>query len=58
MMFVIAHYWGIDEVGIFVIPALAAIWALRWAERRARRTAEERELLGAASQEAADVDDS
>jgi len=56
MMFVFAHYWGIDEVGIFVIPALAAIWALRWAERRARRAAEERELLETASQEAADVD--
>lgn len=44
MMFIFAHYWGIDEVGVFVIPALAAIWSLRWAERRARRAAEEKKL--------------
>ncbi len=42
-MFTFAHYWGIDEVGIFVIPALAAIFSLRWAERRARRKAVERQ---------------
>jgi hypothetical protein len=40
-MAVFAHYWGIDEVGVFVVPAVLAIVALRWAERRARRKAEE-----------------
>lgn len=38
---IFAHYWGIDEVGVFVVPAVAAILSLRWAERRARRKAEE-----------------
>jgi hypothetical protein len=33
----IGHLGGIDEIGIFVVPALLAIFALRWAERRARR---------------------
>jgi hypothetical protein len=32
----LAHYWGIDEVGVFVIPAVLAIVLLRWAEKRAR----------------------
>lgn len=40
-MFILAHYWGIDEVGVFVLPALFAIVALRWAERKARRAAQE-----------------
>jgi hypothetical protein len=39
-MAIFAHYWGIDEVGVFVLPALLAILALRWAERKARETAE------------------
>lgn len=33
---VLAHYGGIDEIGIFVVPAVAIILVLRWAERRAR----------------------
>lgn len=41
MMFVLAHYWGIDEVGVFVVPAVLAILALRWAEKRARSRANE-----------------
>ena len=36
----LAHMGGIDEVGIFVIPAVLAIWALRRAERLARQRAE------------------
>jgi hypothetical protein len=40
-MVILAHYGGIDEIGVFVIPALMAIWALRWAERKARRAAED-----------------
>ena len=43
MIEVFAHYWGIDEVGVFVLPAVLAILALRWAERRARRKAEQQE---------------
>lgn len=42
-MAVFAHYWGIDEVGVFVLPAVIAIVALRWAERKARRKAEEQQ---------------
>ncbi len=34
MPFVLAHQGGWDEIGIFVIVAIAAIAALRWAERR------------------------
>lgn len=36
----LAHYGGIDEIGIFVLPVVAAILALRWAEKRARARAE------------------
>ncbi|HEY5891289.1 MAG TPA: hypothetical protein VIW94_11410 [Acidimicrobiia bacterium] len=35
----LAHYGGIDEVGVFVVPALLALWAIRWAEKRARARA-------------------
>jgi hypothetical protein len=56
MMLVFAHYWGIDEVGVFLIPALAVIFSLRWAERRARKAAQERELQRAMSQGPTDVD--
>jgi hypothetical protein len=37
---IFAHFGGIDEIGIFVVPAVLAIVALRWAERKARRRAE------------------
>lgn len=37
---VFAHYGGIDEIGIFVVPAVAVILILRWAERRAREKME------------------
>jgi hypothetical protein len=41
---IFAHYGGIDEIGIFVVPAVLAIIALRWAEKRARaRSSEERD---------------
>lgn len=42
-MTTLAHYGGVDEIGLFVVPAVLAILALRWAERRARRAAGERE---------------
>lgn len=48
---ILGHYWGIDEVGVFVVPALLALWVLRWAEKRARRKAEESE-----DEERVDVD--
>lgn len=51
MMPILAHYWGIDEVGVFVIPAVLAIIALRWAEKRAKRRAAESE-----DRESVDVD--
>ena len=37
---VLAHMGGIDEIGVFLIPALLAIYALRRAERQARKRAE------------------
>lgn len=36
-----AHAGGWDEFLMFAIPAAAAIFALRWAEKRARRRAED-----------------
>ena len=39
-MVIFAHLGGIDEIGIFVVPAVLAIMALRWTERRARERAE------------------
>jgi hypothetical protein len=36
-MTTLAHYGGIDEIAVFAIPALLAILAIRWAERRARQ---------------------
>ncbi|MDP3984428.1 MAG: hypothetical protein Q8Q52_05385 [Acidimicrobiia bacterium] len=42
MNVVLAHYGGLDEIGVFLIPALVAIMALRRVERKAReREAEE-----------------
>lgn len=32
----LAHYGGLDEIGVFVVPAVAVILLMRWAERRAR----------------------
>jgi len=37
---VLAHMGGIDEIGIFLVPALLAIYALRRAERQARKRAD------------------
>lgn len=42
-MMILAHYWGIDEIGIFVVPAIIAVVGLRWAERKAKARAKERE---------------
>jgi hypothetical protein len=39
VMPLIGHLGGIDEIGIFLVPALLAIFALRWAEKRARERA-------------------
>lgn len=43
-MVIFAHLGGIDEIGVFVVPALLAIWALRWSEKRARQRAESDEV--------------
>ena len=59
---VLAHMGGIDEIGIFLIPALLAIYALRRAERQARKRAEAAAEDGAAAPDHVDssvtVDDS
>lgn len=44
-MAVLGHYGGIDEIGVFLVPAVLAILALRWAEKRAR-TREDRQESG------------
>ncbi|HUP18056.1 MAG TPA: hypothetical protein VM848_18655 [Acidimicrobiia bacterium] len=44
---VLAHMGGIDEIGIFLVPALLAIYALRRAERQARNRAEAEAAAGA-----------
>jgi hypothetical protein len=36
----LAHMGGIDEIGVFVVPALLAIYVLRRADRQARKRAE------------------
>lgn len=33
---VLAHYGGIDEIGIFLVPAVAVFLLMRRAERNAR----------------------
>lgn len=38
---VFAHYGGIDEIGVFVVPAVAVIWFLRRAEKRAKGAEDE-----------------
>jgi hypothetical protein len=50
-MFIFAHYWGIDEVGVFVLPALLAIVALRWAERKAKKATQVKEESGEPEEE-------
>lgn len=52
---VFAHYWGIDEVGVFVLPAVIALVALKWAERKARARSEEEQGEDAGKSKA-DVD--
>lgn len=39
----LAHLGGIDEIGIYAIPVVLAIVALRWADKRARASAAERD---------------
>ena len=52
---IFAHYGGIDEIGIFVVPVLLAIFALRWAEKRARmHRASDEEERPAAKEEGVD----
>ena len=44
MRAVLAHQGGWDEIAYFAVPAVLAILALRWAEKRAaRRHADEQE---------------
>lgn len=45
VMPLIGHLGGIHEIAIFLVPTLLAIFALRWAEKRARaRAASEGEI--------------
>lgn len=43
---VFAHLGGIDEIGIYLIPILLAIAAVRWTEKRNRTAADERKSNG------------
>lgn len=49
---------GIDEIGIFLIPALLAIYALRRVERQARKRAEAEAAARNGAAATADVDSS
>jgi hypothetical protein len=51
-----AHMGGIDEIGIFVIPALLAIYVLRRTEREARKRAAAEKPEDAESTEIAEGD--
>ncbi|MFQ5523715.1 MAG: hypothetical protein ACE5F5_09070 [Acidimicrobiia bacterium] len=42
-MSVLAHFGGIDEIGLFLIPAVMAVFALRWAEKRAKHRSRDSE---------------
>lgn len=53
---IVAHYGGIDEIGIFVVPALAIILVLRWAERRARERADSEPFVSEAEESSAPAD--
>lgn len=46
MMNITAHLFGPDHIWIFVVPALGALFLLRWAEKRARANADSREEKG------------
>ncbi len=37
MVALLAHQGGWDEAALFVVPAVLAFLAIRWAERRAKR---------------------
>jgi hypothetical protein len=39
---ILGHYGGIDEIGIYLVPGLLALLALRWSDRRARGAAEDK----------------
>ncbi len=41
MWIVLAHEGGWDEILMFAIPAGLAIFGLRWAEKRARKRAQD-----------------
>ncbi|CAN5805605.1 MAG: hypothetical protein ACR2NT_13770 [Acidimicrobiia bacterium] len=45
MVNLFAHLGGIDEIGIYVVPVVVALLALRWVEKRAKR-AEENDASG------------
>lgn len=34
---ILGHYGGVDEIAIFVVPAVLALLALRWVERRTKK---------------------
>ena len=55
-MFVFAHYWGVDEVGVFLVPAVLAILLLRWVEKRARKRVEDEDGESAMAKEPVDAE--
>ncbi len=54
-IFTLAHYWGIDEVGVFVVPVVLAILLMRWLEKRARSRADSESEEPESSEESIDV---
>lgn len=43
-MLILAHLGGIDEIGVFLVPAVLAIILLRRVEKKARLRQQEQEL--------------
>jgi hypothetical protein len=50
----LAHMGGIDEIGVFLIPALLAIYAFKRADRAARKRAAAEAATAEATMVAAD----
>ncbi len=53
---ILAHYGGVDEIGVFVVPAVAVILLMRWAERRAKQRRQDGSTAEESSADAAPSD--
>ena len=54
---ILAHSWGWDEVLYFAIPVVAALFWVRWIEKRAKARKEEAAAAAAAEEAAGEPAD-